>query len=127
MNYLTDYTNKKQTELFNKTGAFFAFSDKQFYEQKQAGVKYKSLGFGLICPADKCKEVLDSLEQITKDGIALDLKDNGKEKIIKRELYNYEAFYTGNIEEVADTLQGYGITRAEVWNVYVTELPSVEL
>lgn len=127
MKYLHDYIEKKQLKLFKDMGAFFAFSTKQFNEEKQNGLKYTALGGGLICPSINTKRLLTGLTEITKAGIAEDLAENTKEGVIKRELSNHEAYYTGNIEEVADTLQGYGITRAEVWNVYATELPTLEL
>ena len=40
MKYLSDYMEHKQTALFKETGAFFAFSNKQFAESKNPKVKY---------------------------------------------------------------------------------------
>lgn len=44
-----------------KHGAFFAFGDKQFEERKVDGVKYASLGMGIICPVDNYKELVKDL------------------------------------------------------------------
>jgi hypothetical protein len=40
MKYLTDYTQEAQTKLFEEKGVFFAFSNKQFEEQRKEGIKY---------------------------------------------------------------------------------------
>lgn len=40
MESLTDYTESAYTQLFNETGAFFAFSNEQFEKGKQEGVTY---------------------------------------------------------------------------------------
>ena len=40
MKTLHNYTDEKTTELLNQVGAFFAFSNKQFDEQKAADTKY---------------------------------------------------------------------------------------
>ncbi|WP_456303359.1 DUF7659 family protein, partial [Vibrio lentus] len=48
----------------NEAGAFFAFSNKQFDEAKKEGVKYASLGMGLICPVDNAKQLMTRLDSI---------------------------------------------------------------
>ena len=114
MKYLSDYVQDKQTELFDTTGAFFAFSNKQFDEAKKDNVNYVSLGAGLIAPKDNAKELMKGLETIHTQGIAEDIKENGKEAIIQRELGNHEAQITGDISDTVDSLDGYGITEAEI-------------
>ena len=44
----TDYL----TPILEANGAFFAFSQSQFDEQKKEGVIYVSMGAGLICPKE---------------------------------------------------------------------------
>ena len=44
-----------------KYGAFFAFGNAQFDEQRKEGVKYASLGAGLICPVDTYRELCKEL------------------------------------------------------------------
>ena len=119
MKTLSDYTSQAQTELFNKTGAFFAFSESQFEEQKKELVHYTSLHHGMICPVNNVKELLNGLNEITKNGIESDLKENGKDKIIWRELANYETQITGDISDTVESVEIYGITREEVQAVYV--------
>jgi hypothetical protein len=121
MKYLQDYQEEAQTALFKKTGAFFAFSNKQFDEEKKEGVKYVHLGAGLICPKVNAKELNEKLDAIYKDAIKKDIAENGIEAIIKRELYNHECFYTGDITDCVSKLQDYPTTKEEIWNVYKSE------
>lgn len=43
MKYLSNYIEEKQTKLFNDLWIFFAFSDKQFEEQKKEWIEYISI------------------------------------------------------------------------------------
>ncbi len=106
------------TELLDKTGAFFAFGKAQFEEKRVVGVEYSQVGSGLIVPTGNAKELLTGMERVTKAGIELDLKENGREGIIRRELFNHECFYTGNIEDCVGALIDYGIQESEVINLY---------
>jgi len=114
MKTLTNYTEQKTTDLFNNLGAFFAFSDRQYKENKKDGVKYCSLGGGLIAPTEHAKELAEGLLAIGQAGREQDLAENGKEGIIRRELFNYECFYIGEIDDCVEALKQYGITKKEV-------------
>lgn len=114
MKYLSDYINNAQTEVFNKHGAFFAFSNKQFDEKKQNGVKYVSLGAGLICPVNNAKQLNTDLNAVWDAGIKQDLAENGIKAIIHRELANHECQITGDYSEVIDKLSAYGITSEQI-------------
>jgi hypothetical protein len=118
MKYLRNYTEKAQTELFEKTGAFWAFGTAQFNRKAKEGIKYVNCGHGLICPKDKVDELIEGLESISKKGIELDLQENGKEKIIRRELANYETQISGDWQQVVKMLKDYGITEEEVFKGY---------
>lgn len=118
MKYLSDYTNVKQTKLWNDNGAFFAFGDKQLDEQKQEGVSYVSLGMGLIAPKENASKIIEGLESIYTEGIQQDISDNGIKAIIHRELANYEAQITNDISTTLEALEDYGITRAQVSEEY---------
>lgn len=50
--------------------------------------------------------------------IAKDIKDNGKDAIIRRELYARECFWDGGIDRCILALDGYGITVNEIKSVY---------
>ncbi|CDT13571.1 DUF7659 family protein [Vibrio crassostreae] len=118
MKYLSHYIQDKQTQAFNETGTFFAFSNQQFDEAKKEGVKYASLGMGLICPVDNAKQLMIRLDSIAQEGIAEDIKENGKKAIIRRELFNHECFYTNDICDCVEKLEGYGITYDEIYEVF---------
>ena len=118
MKYLQDYIEEAQTKLFNDTGAFFAFSTEQFEREARKGVKYVNCGMGLIAPKENVKRLLEGLDLIAKEGIKQDIKENGIDNIIGRELYNHEAFYTGSAESTIEALDGYNIPLKDVKRVY---------
>lgn len=118
MKYLSDYTNQPISDLLTKYNGFFAFSTKQFEEAKKEGIKYVNRGAGLFHEAGKSKEFDAELAKINADAIKQDLAENGREKIIERELGNYEAYYTGEIEDTAEALKDYGITNEEILEVF---------
>ncbi|MFA1572040.1 hypothetical protein A152_0023950 [Vibrio tasmaniensis 1F-187] len=118
MKYLSHYIQDKQTQAFNDAGAFFAFSNQQFDEAKKEGVKYASLGMGLICPVDNAKQLMIRLDSIAQEGIVEDIKENGKKAIIRRELFNHECFYTNDICDCVEKLEGYGISYDEIYEVF---------
>ncbi|MGF1916686.1 hypothetical protein L4D17_24630 [Vibrio splendidus] len=118
MKYLSHFIQDKQTQAFNEAGAFFSFSTQQFNKEKKEGVKYASLGMGLICPVDNAKQLMTRLDIIVQEGIAEDIKENGKKAIIRRELFNHECFYTNEICDCVEKLEDYGITYDEIYTVF---------
>ena len=121
MKYLAEYMEARQTELFKNTGTFFAFSNSQFMESRKEGKKYVSLGAGMICEKEHVKTLVDGLDLIYKESIEQDIKENGMEAIIIRELYNHEAFYTWEIEDTVDKLKDYPTTEEEIAIVFRQE------
>lgn len=112
MKYLSDYTEAAQTKMFKEQGVFFAFSKKQFEEgcKKVNAIKdnkVTSLGNGTYCLSKNVDVVINEFEKIHKNGIKLDIEENGIEGIIKRELNNHEAYYTGDIESTVEALNDY--------------------
>jgi len=118
MPILSDYTDQPMTDLFESLGAFFAFSNEQLKEKCQDGVEYCNLGGGMIAPVDNAKELVEGITRITKEGVAKDLAANGKEAIIRRELFNYECFYINSYQECIEPLVRYGITEDEIRQAY---------
>jgi len=118
MKYLSDYMEEKQTALFNKTGTIFAYSDKQFEEQKVKGKQYSRLAQGMVTEKGNEIEVIEGLDKIYRDSIKQDMKENGKDKVILRELLNHEAFYVGNIEETIHKLEDYPITEDDISQIF---------
>lgn len=119
MKYLSDYTKERTSALLENTGAFFAFSNKQFEEQRKEGVTYGSLGAGLTCPVDRAAELREGLDAIGREGRAQDLAENGMDAVIERELANHECYYTGDPGNAMDALSGYeGATEERVNRVF---------
>ena len=118
MKYLQDYVNDKQTKALDKADAFFAFSTKQYNEATKEGIKYANLGGGLICNELKAEVLKEELDIIYKDSIKEDIKENGITRIIKRELNNYEAGYTGEIDSTVDALGDYPVTVRQILKVF---------
>ena len=118
MKYLSDYMKYKQSVLFSETGTFFAFSNKQYKEKAKKDVKYVNIGNGMITEEANVEKLINGLDLIYKEAIQEDLKENGKEAIILRELENHECFYVGNIEDAVRKLEDYPITEDEIKNIY---------
>ncbi|MCR9649553.1 hypothetical protein NB559_06720 [Vibrio parahaemolyticus] len=118
MKYLSYYIQQPQTALFDELGAFFAFSNKQFDQANKKGIEYVSLGMGMIVPKNNAKQLVERLEVIQKEGIKQDIAENGKEAIIRRELFNHECFYTGDICDCVEKLEEYGYSYDDIYQVY---------
>lgn len=118
MKFLQDYKEKDQAEAFKKYGAFFAFNKEQFFEKRVEGVTYVNVGAGLIIPKGNVDSLLKELDDIHAKGIKQDIEENGIQSIIKRELGNYECFYTGDIQPAVEALEDYNITLEEIKKVF---------
>lgn len=121
MKYLSNYTEAETTKALNKAGAFFAFSDRQFNEQKKEGVKYTSCGMGMICPRENVDQLIKDLDEAINNGIKQDIAENGIDAIITRELHNHEAGYTGSTTATEEALSGYPITHEQVVNTFKSD------
>ena len=121
MKYLSEYLEDGQTAAFKKAGAFFAFSEKQFAEQKKLGVKYMSLGSGMICPEATATVMMEELDVVVKNGLAQDVADNGIDAIIVRELANHEAYYTYDLESTVEALSEYDIPDGKIQEIFNRE------
>lgn len=116
---MTAFIQKKQTELFNELGVFFAFSDEQFEERKAPGVEYCSvIGAGDCVPKLKAKEFSERLTAIHEEGRAKELAEKGIDRIIEDELLNHECFYTGDIGNAVHALAGYDVPHLQVAEIY---------
>ena len=118
MKNLSTYIDEKINLLLIKYNGFFAFSEKQFEEAKKENVKYVCWGAGLYHEAGKSEEFDEDFKLIIKEAIEQDLKENGKEAIIERELENYECYYTNDINDVVFNLKDYDITYDEIKAVF---------
>lgn len=114
MHYLTHYTEEAQKAAMSKAQAFYAFGQDQFNERRVEGVKYVHIGTGLLYPKENIETLMKELDEDLKSGIAADIAENGIDKIIRRELGNYECHYTGDYSEVTSVLKDYGVTAEQV-------------
>lgn len=121
MKNLSDYTQAGLTEILNQSGAFFAFSNDQFLQNKKEGVTYVDMEGGLICPKENANSLFELIEKNHLKGIAQDIAENGLDQIIKRELANHEAYYTCSISDTLDSLQLYNVTTNQVLAIYNVE------
>lgn len=117
----------RQAAALDKAGAFFAFSTKQFDEQKKPDIVYMNGPAGMICPKDTIFALLTELETIYTDSIKQDIEENGLNAIIRRELNNHEAYYTNDIESTAQALTEYPITRADILAVFKNKNHEIDM
>ena len=106
--------DQKMSALWDKHGAFFAFSQKQIDEQKTEGVTYVSCGSGLIAPKENAHQLLEELEQVIDSHCQSVLEREGPQKIIHYELANHEAQISMDITSTVEAVECYGITREQV-------------
>lgn len=124
MPYLSDYTEKEQTKLFEELGVFFAFSTEQFKEGadkyghlKPEGTKWAQLDGGMFMPTVNVDEFWKRHKGIVDKGIKQDLEENGRSGVLQRELGNYEIglSYDGHRDpNFRDGIKGYGFTEEEI-------------
>ncbi len=128
MKYLSNSMEKKRTELFKRTCAFYAFTRQQFVEGKlrnnlDKDVVLVTLREYFYVPRKYVEELREGLEEIEKERIREDLKENSIETIIKREMYNYGQFWEYNIDELHEKLKDYrDITRKKIRKVFTKEV-----
>ena len=103
-----------QTEIFDKYGIFFAFSNEQFEKAMKPDVKYVSLGAGMYAQKDNYKIAVEALDALHAQHVKDELAEKGKKKLIHEELANHEAQITYSIDDTFDALESYGITREEI-------------
>jgi len=118
MKYLSEYMADGQSKAFEKAGAFFAFGNRQFDEAKKEWVRYVSLGGWLICPTNTAMELVKELNRIHEEAVKQDIAENWLNWIIRRELNNHEAYYTGDIESTVQALFAYPVTAEDILKVF---------
>lgn len=111
---------RKHSELFKTFGLFFAFTDKQFEENKtpiKEGAKYIHVGGNGYLPEYNVEDFKKGMEDINQWYNAETSKEGMRDKLIAHELINYECYYVGSIEDALDAL-GEGFTAEEVQAVF---------
>ena len=118
MKTLNDYTSDKISAVLEKHGAFFAFSNAQFEEKRVEGVEYVRNLNGMVMPKESKFQLIKEINEIYAEGVKQDIAENGLTIIVKRELSNYECYYTGDIEDAVEALEDYGVTHEQVLTVF---------
>ena len=117
----TQFLQDGLTEIFNKTGSFFAFSDAQFEKNKNPELphtEYYAMGSGLYCPKKNIDIFHSQYDQLIAENKKKVLGIYTKEQIILEELLNHECFYTGDYSDILEIMEGYDITEEEVKAVF---------
>lgn len=100
MKKYTEETYERKEFDFKKHGAFFAFWDDQFEEQKEKWVDYVSLWMGLVAPKNKYKKIIKLYKAHNKKENERRKKIEGIDKIIEYEYNNHECGYTWSIADL---------------------------
>jgi hypothetical protein len=120
---LQNIRQSKNSELFEKVGLFFAFSNEQFAKNKtplKEGDKYVSIGAGGYLPKSNIGDFRNGLKEIEK-WYRGEIKQNKSEKDeIIYELYNHECFYTGDIATVVELFAGT-YTEGQINEIFLKE------
>lgn len=107
------------TKLTNESGAFYAFSDRQYNALKQDGVTYTQLPDGLIINKDLAVSFHEARSNLFREATKKYLEVNSKESIILYELCNHECFYCRDgLETVFEIVKAYNFTEDEVREVW---------
>ncbi|MFZ4545889.1 MAG: DUF7659 family protein [Bacteroidales bacterium] len=109
------------SEMFKDLGVFFAFSKKQFEENKTPladDEKYSSIVGGGFLPSSNAEKFLESFDLINQTFLAQIKEHKQEEAHILYELYNHECFYLGNPSNAYAALLDYYPTKKiiEVYN-----------
>jgi hypothetical protein len=116
----------KYSELFKECGVFFAFSNKQFAENKtplREGEKYVSIGAGGYMPKGNTEKYIEGNKAITKWYKEATKDEKLRKANIIYELNNHEAFDTYDLDSTMDAL-GSDYTREEVSKVFNDNRPN---
>lgn len=111
----------RHEKLFRECKVFWAFSSEQFNEGRKKcelkeGEKLTSIGAGGYLPSANFEQLEQGLKSIDAWRKA-SIKAAKAEEVILHELRNYEAFYTGELDDAMEVL-GDNFTIDEVRAVY---------
>lgn len=105
MKYFSDYYNDTVTKLHHELGAFYAFSNEQFEENKKPNVQYVRFNSGLLVPKGSAEEYVKKLPKIMEEAAKKDIEDNGALAIIRREFWNHETHICQNVHSMRESLE----------------------
>jgi len=118
MKYLSHYLKESQAQVMDAHGAFYAFNEKQFNESKKPDTEYVSMGGGLLCDKTHVKTFVPAMNNAIDTAVKADIKENGIDAIIQRELANHECQIVMSYADALPALEGYGVTEQQVADGY---------
>ncbi|MCC6818586.1 MAG: hypothetical protein IT245_06835 [Bacteroidia bacterium] len=110
----------RQTEIFKNRRLFWAFSNEQFEKNKthlDEGDKYACIGSGGYLPKSELDAFLSDMSELNAWFNNRITETNNRDALIRYELANHEADYTGQIDDTLQAL-GEGFTAEEVNEVF---------
>lgn len=122
MNY-----SKKFDQILEDCHIIFSFEvedlKKQINDLKSQGIMSEDeevarLGCGLFVPKSLYNSYITKVKEWEDEQKNELLNPEKRLAKIKYELNNYECYYTGEIDEAVEALEGLGITRQEIQEVY---------
>ena len=126
MNTYDELKNKwmqdELSKLFAKYKVFFAFSKKQFDEGlANHGIskdeKLAEVVGGGVIPSKNSKAFYNDFEAL-HENLKKEIKKLDPVIVIEYELSNYEAYYTGDLQDAFEVLKDYDYTIEQVRQVY---------
>ncbi len=112
---LKQIKHDEQTKIIKNNGAFFAFNDQQFKEQKKQNIIYVNMGVGLICPKNNAKTLKKELDDLNKKAIKKQMETQSIKDIVFKNCFNYELQYSFNgFEQLKEILQDYPIKETQL-------------
>lgn len=111
----------KLTKIIDDCKVFFAFSEKQLVEglekinEKRENVVLT--GMGGIIPRENLTKYHEETKKLN-EWLIQEVKKLNPNEVIRYELNNYEAYYTGDISTAYEVLKDYGFTKEDVLNVF---------
>lgn len=95
----------KQSALFKEMRVFFAFSKEQFDEQKQEGVQYYSMNYGMLISKNNCEAFMEAHAKLVEEKRAECKARVSRDEYILYELHNHESFYTGDTSDALNAVR----------------------
>jgi hypothetical protein len=117
---IKDQKQRDYNKLFDTCGVFWAFSDKQWEENKTEKLpdeKYVSIGGGGYLPKHNVEKLMQGTKAIDETFKQQIQEFKAREQHILYELNNYECYYTGDITEALEAM-GNDYTTEEVQAVF---------
>lgn len=111
---------KQTNELMNDCRVFWAFSQKQFEENKtplKEGEKYVDIGAGGFMPKSNIEKYINGMKAIYEEFKEAMRDENARIEHIRYQLNNHEAYYTRDITSTLEAL-GEDFTKEEVLQVF---------